>query len=141
MVKWIEWRFVYKLWWAFITYWDQGWAGKVPSVQETLIRSRSNFSGTSNFQNKQNSHFLVIWQWNEFSTKVCPKIMYALCVQKHRILNTWSILAQILYINYLRNFSRLNWLCHFYDFFPENIPLLWKMSKKVEKSFFKNVYF
>ena len=97
MVKWIEWRFVYKLWWAFITYWDQGWAGKVPGVQETLIRSRSIFSGTSDFQNKQNSHFLVIWQWNEFSTKVCLKIMNALWVQEHHTCNTWIIPAHFVH--------------------------------------------
>ena len=124
MVKWIEWRFVYKLWWAFITYWDQGWAGKVPGVQETLIRSRSNFSGTSDFQNKQNSHFLVIWQWNEFSTMVCLKIMNALWVQEYHTCNTWIIPAQILYTDSLIYFLynckisiRFDLLSWFYDFF------------------------
>ena len=141
MVKWIEWRFVYKLWWAFITYWDQGWAGKVPGVQETLIRSRSNFSGTSDFQNKQNSHFLVIWQWNEFSTKVCPKIMYALCVQKHRILNTWSILAQILYINYLRNFSLTQLTMPFLRFFSWKYPLTMENVQKGWEKFLQKCLF
>ena len=142
MVKWIEWRFVYKLWWAFITYWDQGWAGKVPGVQETLIRSRSNFSGTSDFQNKQNSHFLVIWQWNEFSTMVCLKIMNALWVQEHHTCNTWIIPAHFvhrfsnIFLIYLQVFNPIRFtiiLRFFYWIYPLTMKNIKKVSSKIQR--------